>query len=68
MQNHNKQRFIDRIWQRIFRDADDCTCAECADTVENGIVVTDEEHALYMYEKANERAGLGILLNYRDVK
>lgn len=47
---HEKQWFIERIGKRIFRENNHCPCAICLDVFENGLIITDEMHAIYLYD------------------
>lgn len=60
--------FISRIGKRIYRDEDTCKCPTCADVVENGLIVADEDHADYIFNIQNDFANDGDYLNYRDEK
>jgi hypothetical protein len=60
--------FKARVNRRIFRDASGCPCHECADIVENGLIIRDLDHAEYLYCTQNEFANDGCMLNYRDYK
>lgn len=62
-----KAWFIERIGKRIFRDPTEC-CPTCKNTAENGLIVSDEAHADYLYCTENDFASEGIFLDYRDVK
>ena len=64
----NKQRFIDRIWKRIYRDTDSCECDSCKDAVENGLIIYDEQQAGYLFDTQNDFALCWTMLNYRDNK
>ncbi len=64
----DKQFFLDRIGKRIFRDKSTCPCPVCKEIEENGLVITDEEAAEYIYEIQCAYAEEGKLLNYRDEK
>ena len=63
-----KQRFIDRIWKRIFRDKDSCTCDDCKEIVENGLEIYNKMHAISIYDIQCDFAHDWVYLNYRDVK
>ena len=61
--------FKNHIGKRIFRDADSCTCPHCANVVENGLVIYNEQHADYIYTTQNDYYyESGIELRYRDKK
>lgn len=64
----NKQWFLDRIGKRVFRDANNC-CAKCKEITENGLIIQDKDHALYLYETEKTLfEENNIYLNYRDIK
>ena len=62
--------FIKRIGKRVYRDANipPCGCPSCNEIEKNGIVITDEQQATYMYNIQMEFANDGHYLNYRDTK
>jgi hypothetical protein len=60
--------FKKRIGQRIYRDSAECPCHACQDAVKDGLIITDEVHAEYLYDIQNEFANDGYMLNYRDEK
>jgi len=47
---HDKQWFIDRIGKRIYREKNVCSCPVCAKVHEEGLIITDEQHANYLYD------------------
>ena len=59
------QWFIDRIWKRIYRDDDWCSCKNI---VENGLIVHDKNHATYLATVEWDFAAEWCMLNYRDIK
>jgi hypothetical protein len=63
-----QQWFVERIGKRIYRDADSCDCIHCKDSVENGLIVSDDAHADYLAMIDHDFAREGVYLNYRDSK
>lgn len=49
-----KKWFIERIGKRIYRDRTSCSCKHCEETYRNGLVITDENHAYYVFDCHNE--------------
>ena len=47
---HDKQWFIDRIGKRIYRKNNICNCAVCLNVHEVGLIITDKDHAIYLYD------------------
>ncbi len=47
---HSKQWFIDRIGKRIYRKNNICNCAVCLNVHEVGLIITDKDHAIYLYD------------------
>jgi len=47
---HDKQWFIDRIGQRIYRQNNICSCPTCVKVHEQGLIIADEFHAIYLYD------------------
>lgn len=55
---HDLQRFIDRIWKRIYRK-NYCfkhlkTCKDCSTQKESWFIITDESHAFWLLDAQNE--------------
>lgn len=48
------QWFIDRIGKKIYRINNSCSCPICIHTYENGLIVDDKFHALYLFDCQNE--------------
>ena len=65
---NNLQWFKDRIGKRIYRDDDNCTCGTCKTISSSGLIVTTENHAIYLHDVQNDYGAEGINLNYRDTK
>lgn len=59
---HDKQWFIDRIGKRIYRENNVCSCPVCAKVHEEGLIITSEDHANYLYDCQEMN------LNYYDKK
>ena len=47
---HDKQWFIDRIGKRIYRKNNICNCRICVNVHEEGLIITDKQHAIYLYD------------------
>jgi hypothetical protein len=47
---HDKQWFIDRIGKRIYRKNNICDCQVCVHVHEQGLIIADEKHAIYLYD------------------
>ena len=47
---HDTQWFIDRIGKRIYRKNNICNCAVCLNVHEVGLIITDKDHAIYLYD------------------
>lgn len=45
-----EQWFLDRVGKVIFRNETSCKCLVCAKVYENGLYLTDENHATYTYD------------------
>ena len=60
--NHTQGWFLRRVDKRIYRDKTSCPCETCKRGFENGLVVHDKQHAIYLYDCqfCDE------VLNYRD--
>lgn len=63
---HTKKWFINRIGKRIFRDWFKC-CKHCDEVAENGLIVSDEQHADYIW-LCQMLGDNNKCLNYRDKK
>jgi len=42
--------FLERIGKRVFREKNGCDCKICEKNTKNGIIILDEEHAIYMHD------------------
>lgn len=51
---NRKQWFIDRIGKRVYRVKSLCDCEGCRTAYENGVIITDESHANYLYDCERE--------------
>ena len=65
---HTLKWFTNRISKRVYRDYDGCDCRHCQETVKNGLIISDETHARYMFDMQNDYYYEGTKLNYRDKK
>ena len=61
------QWFIDRIGKRIYRDPSKC-CAHCDAVAKNGLIISDETHAIYLSDMESALVAEGTSPNYRDKK
>ncbi len=46
---NNLEWFVDRIWTRIYRDNNSCSCTSCKDVFKNWVIIADKDHASYLY-------------------
>lgn len=61
--------FTNRIGKRVYRDHTPTRCCDACDNVaNNGLVITDEQHAWYLHATEQDFGAEGIFLNYRDKK
>ena len=67
MQDREKW-FIDRIGKRVFRNKTSCNCDTCQKIYENGLVISDKNHAQYLYDMEGMYALEGVKLKYFDSK
>jgi hypothetical protein len=51
---HDLQWFIDRIGKRVYRDKNICTCEHCINVFKHGVIISDKEHAQYLFDIQNE--------------
>lgn len=68
MSLQDEQRFIDRIWKRIYRDESWCNCNDCRRIVNEWLVIFDLNHAKYIYTVQIDYRAEWKALNYRDKK
>lgn len=59
-----KRFFLNRIGKRIFRDKTSCPCHTCTKNFEEGLIIGNKQHAIYLYDVQFD----GEKLNYRDKK
>ena len=52
-----------RLWRNNY-----CSCEVCKDVYENGIVISDENHADYCYDNECDYTGSGYPLKYFETK
>lgn len=46
-----KKWFVDRIGKTIYRNVNGCDCRTCKNVYDNGIIISDEQHALYIHAR-----------------
>lgn len=51
---NRQQWFIDRIGKRVFRTKQTCKCETCEAIFNNGIVIEDRDHAIYLHDVEND--------------
>lgn len=66
--SEREQWFIDRIGAKVYRNKTTCPCKICAMVYENGLYITDQQHAVYLFELELEYANEGKPLKYFDQK
>lgn len=47
---NRKQWFMDRIGKTIYRTKGDCDCHVCRGVEQNGLTISDDLHARYLYD------------------
>jgi len=55
--------YTERIGKRVFRDSNGCSCKICKRIEEEGLIITDKDHAAYLQDSAAEGG-----YEYRDSK
>lgn len=60
---HNKEWFIEKIGQRVFRTKSSCQCKICEKVYQEGLIIQDEFHAKVLYDYQNE---LGVFYYYKN--
>ena len=60
--------FIDRIGKKIFRNKTTCNCGTCKNVYENGLIISDDTHACYIWEMEGHYRKDRIKLKYFDTK
>lgn len=66
MSEDRKQWFIDRIGKRVFRNKTGCDCVICVLVSEKGLIITDEFHAIYLYDTETDFTAEGNPTHYFD--
>ena len=51
---NNLKWFQDRIGKRVHTEIDTCKCSTCLEVAEKGLIISDKEHAEYLYDIQNE--------------
>lgn len=62
----SKEWFLDRINKRIYRNSDTCNCDVCDEVYNNGLVISDENHADYVWTGYLISNDEGFPLDYFD--
>lgn len=55
--------FIERIGKRIYRDSYGCICETCMRITNEGLIIQDKQHAMYLNDCSGEEQ-----IKYRDEK
>jgi hypothetical protein len=58
---HNLLWFKERVGKKVFRNESSCKCIVCTFNFKNGLIISDELHAQYLFDIQNE-----LRLNYFD--
>lgn len=66
--NDRRQWFIDRIGKRIFRNKTSCKCEVCNNGYTDGVFISDEMHAEYLFSVEAEFNIEKTKLKYFDTK
>lgn len=66
MKYHTLKWFTNRIGQTIYRGKTSCPCGTCAEVLEKGLKILDEQHAEYLHMIQVDLEDLGI--KYSDKK
>lgn len=59
---------IERIGRVVYRPETSCNCGTCKNTYQNGLIIADKNHALYIYEMELEYTADGIPMQYFDTR
>lgn len=54
MDKHNLEWFKERIGQKVYRTESQCKCEVCASVFKNGLFISDDLHANYLFDCQNE--------------
>lgn len=60
-----EQRFIKRVWKRVYRNPD-CQCNSCRIVEHHWLIISDVSHAKYLCTLYTDYLSEWIDLNYRD--
>ena len=66
--SEREQWFIDRIGKRVFRNKTSCKCEICGNVYEQGLTISDKNHAMYLSEMEFEYTKDGTPIKYFDTK
>lgn len=66
--SEREQWFRERIGKRVFRNDYGCHCSVCEAVLKNGLIITDEFTADYLYDCETDFAGEQVPLRYFDTK
>lgn len=65
MSSDREKWFIDRVGKVIWRNKTTCKCGVCESVYQNGLLLSDEGHAMYVYTVESD---LGGTLKYFETK
>lgn len=60
--------FTDRIGKRVYRNKTCCECEICKYNYENGLIINDDTHAIYLTNIEACSSDEGIPIRYFDTK
>jgi len=66
--SERKEWFTSKIGKTLFRNDNGCSCPVCQSVVENGLIVRDKYHAIYLYDNECDYNAEGNPLKYFDTK
>lgn len=60
--------FTDRIGKRVYRNKTSCECEICKYNYENGLIINDDTHAIYLTDVEACSSDEGTPIRYFDTK
>lgn len=64
--NERLQWFIDRIGKTVYRNDNGCSCEVCKRVFTDGVYISDNTHANYLFDCECSANGEGYFLKYFD--
>jgi hypothetical protein len=58
--------FLNHVGEKVYRNKTTCSCSVCKDSYENGLIISDDKHAGYLFDIECEYTREGSNLRYKE--